>query len=843
MPDNSAAAIANGTSQGLFLHEVDAFVWEKLDKAFVAHDKNPRRVTALTKPWESYSVDDILNAALVTRRVETEMEPPDFASSYLKTDRKIPGLLDILWSERMKPVGLTLQIDLRDEDFAKAIPYFLSIFPSRFSSAEAGYNMHFKSFRALHEAITRSSIEVYRKDYFQINQLHLLPPLIMVFYAEPLIALAEETTPLDPLLDRRSYEHIGHTFMNQVLSFAGVGAKAYNFILEVVHSGLGLGYDVYTGKATNPLNGESLTSPAVIFESRVDRVMINVSLELREKHPQLLFSSCTRLPDVTTPNGKFKANFTTSRLVPSKEGEEGLSTKLRAIHGGLYPQSNLVVADDPAAEIAARTWIDQKSGLDRSQLLRMPYNEWLAGATEDVVAAITKLNDQDLLPSKVGDPLASGTPLGVPDSPIDPGTKVNLWREKLLSPGNELASTGANRYSGHKQSAYEQKGGAAYSHEDTTPGNHHHHVADDSDSVDDLYEKSQSDSEASSVALSGPGVPKTFKFPSIGATKRAGTSASVPDGVRVDNAEELRDLFSKGKGPFGTALATACIMGDHMCVKALLSAEADVTSGGLFCSLLELASMYGYIGIVESLLAVWKKKNGSGDSPEPLSMGSALYEASEKGHGAVVRALLREGADINASIGHWGTALAAACAKGHIACAQLLLDAKADVNREGLFGSPLELASRYHHINIVEKLRAVLEENDRSSDNSESSRSPEPLPASSTPHGVAEKGYDAVVISSSQGTEEPKWRRATREALRAKDQQRRKELQLTNMVSPRPQPKLPSCGCLLCFLDQEIETAVWHSRLPAIVIDPVFQRGTNIRNNATNSSEVHELAL
>lgn len=532
-----------------------------------------------------------------------------------------------------------------------------------------------------------------------------------------------------------------------------------------------------------------------------------------------------------------------------KDGEEGLSTKLRAIHGGLYPQSNLVVADDPAAEIAARTWIDQKSGLDRSQLLRRPYNEWLAGATEDVVAAITKLNDQDFLPSKVGDPVAAGTPLGVPDSPIDPGTKVDLWREKLSSPGNEPASTGANRYSGHKQSVYEQEGGAAYSHEHTILGNHLHHVADDSDSADDLYEKAQSDSEAGSVTLSVPGVPKTSKFPSIAATKRAATSASVYDGVRVDNAEELRDLLSKGadgnswKGPFRTALAAACIMGDDVCIKALLNAEADVNSGGLFGSLLELASMYGYIGIVERLLAVLKKKNGSSDAPEPLSMGSALYEASEKGHDAVVRSLLREGADINASTGHWGTALAAACAKGHIACDQLLLDAKADVNRGGLFGSPLELASRYQHINIVEKLRAVLEENDRSSDNAEFSHSPEPLPASSTPHEAAEKGHDAVAISPSQGTAEPKWRRATREALRAKVQQKREELQLANMLSPRPQPQLPSCGCLLCFVDQEIETAVWHNGLPGVVIDPVSHRVTNTRKHAANSSKAHEPVL
>lgn len=36
-------------------------------------------------------------------------------------------------------------------------------------------------------------------------------------------------------------------------------------------------------------------------------------------------------------------------------GEEGIASESRAIHGGLYPQSDIVIADDPLAEIAART--------------------------------------------------------------------------------------------------------------------------------------------------------------------------------------------------------------------------------------------------------------------------------------------------------------------------------------------------------------------------------------------------------------------------------------------------------------------------------------------------------
>lgn len=106
--------------------------------------------------------------------------------------------------------------------------------------------------------------------------------------------------------------------------------------------------------------------------------MIDVALELKREIPGLVLSSCTRLPDVITPDGtRYGTRYDTGSLEPWPTGEMGISKQIRAIHGGLYPQSNLVVADDPAAEVAARTWIDQKSRLDRSHLLQKPYYEWL----------------------------------------------------------------------------------------------------------------------------------------------------------------------------------------------------------------------------------------------------------------------------------------------------------------------------------------------------------------------------------------------------------------------------------------------------------------------------------
>lgn len=147
-----------------------------------------------------------------------------------------------------------------------------------------------------------------------------------------------------------------------------------------MHSGLGLGYNKAGGRSTNPKNGDTIESAEVTFNSRLDRAMIEVSLELRRSYPHMVFSSCTRLSDVylTGSDAEFTRDLMEGNLKPQITGDKGIAARLRTIHGGMYPQSDLVVADDPIAEIAARTWIDEFAGLDRSQLLTMTYDDWLA---------------------------------------------------------------------------------------------------------------------------------------------------------------------------------------------------------------------------------------------------------------------------------------------------------------------------------------------------------------------------------------------------------------------------------------------------------------------------------
>lgn len=220
--------------------------------------------------------------------------------------------------------------------------------------------------------------------------------IIMVFYPQPImnIALTGKGLPLklpgNPMndwlgwmerLEKVTFQDLKQTAMEHIRSFIENPIPQFGHVIpEIVHSGLGLGYNKSGGRSTNPKNGDTIKSAEVTFNSRLDRAMIEVSLELRRRYPHMVFSSCTRLSDVylTGSDAEFTRDLMEGNLKPQIAGDEGIAARLRTIHGGMYPQSDLVVADDPIAEIAARTWIDEFAGLDRSQLLTMTYDDWLA---------------------------------------------------------------------------------------------------------------------------------------------------------------------------------------------------------------------------------------------------------------------------------------------------------------------------------------------------------------------------------------------------------------------------------------------------------------------------------
>ncbi|KAF6803315.1 hypothetical protein CMUS01_15123 [Colletotrichum musicola] len=715
--DNSAAAIENGVREGLFLHEIDVFVQRRLNEAFLAHDKNSRRITANKLPWEFYSFPEILATALATRRIQTEtfLGPttgypphPDFASSYLEVPETISSLFDMLQTEMNEPVGRTLQIDLRDEDFAKAIAgysYHLSRIRVQHKRAQGahrkpvysafqatilkGYSKHYKSFDHLRTAVVENSYDTYKRDVFALEHLHILPPLVMGFFTQDVIALADETQPLSPgSYDRRTYEHIHDTFKKQVHSFVRVAGTSYNFILEIVHSGLGLGYDLTTNTAKSPLDGKPLVKKEVIFESLVDRAMIDVSLELRAEYPELLFSSCTRLPDVITSEGKFKAAFNTSRLEPWKDGEEGLSSQLRTIHGGLYPQSHLVVADDPAAEIAARTWIDQKSRLDRSDLLRQPYNEWLSGAPE-VAAAIRRLNAQDFLPNMFGSTptynmVMSDTPAirKESDNLTSSDSRVQSWLKDVLDPSDTPGSPdGVNRPSGQEKSNKPDR-------ED-----------------DERSQLTESGVPLISFTMGG----KQLEFNSEREAKLAVLNSAAYRAASEGDNNSLSKLLASGAGVdvatglFATPLMAACRAGHYHSVKLLLEKGADVNKVTAFGSPLVLACRFGHIDVVKVLLTALKEENAHDrpDMSENATHQYPLAAACAGGHKAVFRLLLDRGADDDFER---EAAFRSACIFGKIDIVDILLERKVNVNTHGPRGTALNGACLWGRRDVAIRL-------------------------------------------------------------------------------------------------------------------------------------------
>lgn len=695
--DNSFAAIANGTSQGLFLHEVDAIVLDRLDRAFIAHELHPKRIANLDEIWDAYSFHQIVTTGLVIRGVKTgpvsrkqahdgghlsSSPSPDariqhatdaeempshtaFASTYLNAEGDIPGLLEMLWNETRNPVGRTLQIDFRNKDFAKAIPYYsFHISKTQFPTSEnsrglqhtlawkmfestmlKGYNCNFKSFDALYVEIERESNKTYGRNCFKLQHLHLFPPLMMVFYADPIVDLAKNTRPANPLWGRRSYEHIYSVCLKQIESFVGIDTGVpgmpYSFILEICHSGLGLRYDRAKNIARNPLDDELLVDEKVIFESLVDRVMIDVSLKLREEHPDLLFSSCTRLPDVITTEGAYKASFQDAELRRFEDGEAGLSAKLRALPGGLYPPSHLVVADDPTAEIAARTWMDEEGEMDRSRLMDMSYEQWITTcASPEVRAGLLALNQHGFLANRF-----------VPEKPLerkrDAIDKVTNWKRDLQFPmesPNEEPATATNSWSAYKAASRGEEG-------------------------------------------------------------------------RLRVLIARRVSLNDSTGRYGTPLAVASAKGHGAIVQLLLDAGADVTFeqkwgssseiASLYGSPLELASYYGHGHIVEILLKrLGAEMDLTHQATKNQYIRAALHQASEQGHEEVVRQLLHAGADMG-SLGnrYQATALQIASSRGHVSIVEALLNNNANVNAHGTrHCTALRAACRHGHVGVAQLL-------------------------------------------------------------------------------------------------------------------------------------------
>lgn len=749
--ENSTGALENGTQQGYHLHELDAFVWSRLDEAFMAHDQVADRITSKSGPWQQYTIQQILQTLLVSRGVSNaflQLLPegggksaattpaPAFSSTYETARDRVLGVLDMFWHDVLSKPGRTIQLDLREHDLAKAIPHYCFhiskmpplrpriqdqtrgahetlIYKMFESTMFKGYNIHFSCFQELEQAIRERSIEQYGVDYFERRHLLLCPPLIMVFFADELVKLAQTTKP-ERGERRDSYAHLYRVALGAISSFVGIDmgvrvgrphpqtreqqTATYNFILEIGYSGLGLGYDTRTGTARNPLTGERITDPQVIFDSLVDRALIDVAIELRETRPGVLLASCTRMPDVITSKGNFKASFTTAELGSWPQGEKRIAAELRAIHGGLYPQSDLVVADNPAAEIAARVWIDKDLRLDRKKLLNgPPYYQWLRGDGHDerrnkLVGLLRGLNTS--FPANTVGQSGMHVPVAIWPSRIN-DTAVRSWEEA------GALSLSHGRTADPLAPPPPRDNGGDDLDESISPlaislSGKHGFVIDDPAEAKRAFARLFREAQAArgdggDAAMAQPVeilvCGRKFTFSTLAYARRSVANLQVYKAAAEGRIAVLQELLVDSveadidalTGSFGTALGAACDAGQIAAVRWLLEHGAqpnpNTPRSYMYPSPLTVACAKGDGTLVSLLLRRGAYPNGIGSmAPQTEGyLGTPLLAACFFGHSRVVEMLLKYGADPNTGVGRGVTPLGNACARGHIDIVDTLL--------------------------------------------------------------------------------------------------------------------------------------------------------------------------
>ncbi|KAH0364243.1 purine and uridine phosphorylase, partial [Aureobasidium melanogenum] len=160
--------------------------------------------------------------------------------------------------------------------------------------------------------------------------------------------------------------------------------------------------------------------------------------------------------------------------------------------------------------------------------------------------------------------------------------------------------------------------------------------------------------------------------------------------------ESGADINSEGDR-YDNALQAAAARGLEDIVNLLLQKGADVNAYRGQASTLQVASVFGHVRVVQSLLAHGANVNAKGTS--------ALRDACARGHLKVVKLLLDSGADVNNQDGGSGSALQAACEIGCDRIVQLLLEHGADINAPAVpncdeaFGAAFETTGDcdFHH--------------------------------------------------------------------------------------------------------------------------------------------------
>jgi len=175
--------------------------------------------------------------------------------------------------------------------------------------------------------------------------------------------------------------------------------------------------------------------------------------------------------------------------------------------------------------------------------------------------------------------------------------------------------------------------------------------------------------------------------------------------VANDKVDDVRDYLKRGVDPNSvnaagdTGLIAAARAGNAATVDVLLAAKADPERRNRFGdTAMMMAALNGHFGIAKALRAKGAAVDGRGWTP--------LIYAATGGHDEIVRWLLGEGADVNATSPNGTTALMMAVRENRYSTSILLIARGANVNHRNENGaSALDWAKRADDEAMVERLK------------------------------------------------------------------------------------------------------------------------------------------